>query len=75
MPLDCLVVLNFFRDQLDRAGEVESIILKNQKFLETYTGKLILNADDPNVARLGKANKRNKNIFYYRVNRYEHSTN
>ena len=74
MPLDCLVVLNFFRDQLDRAGEVESIILKNQKFLETYTGKLILNADDPNVARLGKANKRNKNIFYYRVNRYEHST-
>ena len=28
IPLDCLVVLDFFRDQLDRAGEVESIILK-----------------------------------------------
>lgn len=74
IPLDCLVVLNFFRDQLDRAGEVESIILKNQSFLENYTGRLILNADDPNVARLGKANKRNKNIFYYRVAQYENST-
>ena len=28
IPLDCLVVLNFFRDQLDRSGEVETIILK-----------------------------------------------
>ncbi|MCI8291379.1 MAG: DUF1727 domain-containing protein [Clostridia bacterium] len=74
IPLDCLVVLNFFRDQLDRSGEVESLILKNQKFLENYTGNLILNADDPNVARLGKANKRNRNIFYYHVNKYEYST-
>lgn len=74
IPLDCLVVLNFFRDQLDRSGEVESLILKNQKFLEGYTGNLILNADDPNVARLGKANKRNRNIFYYHVNKYEYST-
>lgn len=74
IKLDCLVVLDFFRDQLDRSGEVETLITKIQKFLETYTGKLILNADDPNVARLGKANKRNKNIFYFHVNEYEHST-
>lgn len=74
IPLDCLVVLNFFRDQLDRSGEVESLILKNEKFLENYTGNLILNADDPNVARLGKVNKRNRNIFYYHVNKYEYST-
>lgn len=74
IPLDCLVVLNFFRDQLDRSGEVESLILKNQKFLESYTGNLILNGDDPNVARLGRANKKNRNIFYYHVNKYEYST-
>lgn len=74
IPLDCLVILNFFRDQLDRSGEVESLILKIQKFLETYTGKLILNADDPNVARLGKVNKRNKNIMYYHVDKYKYAT-
>lgn len=67
IPLDCLVVLNFFRDQLDRNGEMETLILKIQKFLETYTGNLILNADDPNVSRLAKANENNKNIFFYSV--------
>lgn len=74
IPLDCLVVLNFFRDQLDRSGEVETIILKNEKFLENYHGKLILNADDPNVSRLGKINKKNRNIFYYRVDKYKYAT-
>ena len=74
IPLDCLVVLDFFRDQLDRAGEVESIILKIQEFLTTYQGKLVLNADDPNVARLGKANKKNGSIYYYHVDKYKFST-
>ena len=55
--LDTLVILDFFRDQLDRNGEVETLILKINKFLKTYTGNLVLNNDDPNVARLGKANK------------------
>lgn len=74
LPLDCLVVLNFFRDQLDRSGEVEALILKIEKFLANYTGRLILNADDPNVARLGKVNKKNKNIMYYHVDRYKYAT-
>ncbi len=52
LKLDTLVVLDFFRDQLDRNGEVESLILKINEFLKTYTGNLILNNDDPNVARL-----------------------
>ena len=52
IKLDTLVVLDFFRDQLDRNGEVESLILKINNFLKTYTGNLILNNDDPNVARL-----------------------
>ena len=74
IPLDCLVVLNFFRDQLDRNGEMETLILKIQKFLETYTGNLILNADDPNVSRLSKANLENDNIYFYSVDKCEEST-
>ena len=74
IPLDCLVVLNFFRDQLDRNGEMETLILKIQKFLETYTGNLILNADDPNVSRLAKANPENKNIYFYSIEECEEST-
>ena len=30
--LDTLVILDFFRDQLDRNGEVETLILKIQNF-------------------------------------------
>lgn len=72
--LDTLVVLDFFRDQLDRNGEVESLILKINDFLKTYTGNLVLNNDDPNVARLGKANPDNKNIYYFSVDQYKFAT-
>ena len=74
IKLDCLVVLDFFRDQLDRNGEVESLILKINDFLKNYNGNLILNADDPNVARLGKANSDSKNIYYFSVSRYAFAT-
>lgn len=72
--LDTLVILNFFRDQLDRNGEVESLILRINEFLKSYTGNLILNNDDPNVARLGNANPQNKNVYYFSVDRYEFAT-
>lgn len=72
--LDTLLVLNFFRDQLDRNGEVESLILKIENFLKTYNGNLILNNDDPNVARLGQANKENKNVYYFSVEKYENAS-
>lgn len=58
LKLDTLVILNFFRDQLDRNGEVESLILRIQEFLKTYQGNLILNNDDPNVARLRTSQSR-----------------
>ncbi len=74
IKLDTLVVLDFFRDQLDRNGEVETLILKINEFLKTYKGNLVLNADDPNVARLGKANPDNKKVYYYRVQKYEYAT-
>lgn len=72
--LDTLVILDFFRDQLDRNGEVESLILKINEFLKTYTGNLVLNNDDPNVARLGKANEENKNVYYFSVEKYQYAT-
>lgn len=71
--LDTLVILDFFRDQLDRNGEVETLILKIQEFLKTYKGNLVLNHDDPNVARLGKANQEMK-VYYYHVEPYENAT-
>lgn len=71
LNLQTLVLLNFFRDQLDRNGEVETLILKVKKFLETFEGNVVLNADDPNVARLGLANPNNKNIHYFSVDRYQ----
>lgn len=72
--LDTLVILNFFRDQLDRNGEVESLILRINEFLKSYNGNLILNNDDPNVARLGQANPSNSNIYYFSVDKYQYAT-
>ena len=74
IPLNTLVVLNFFRDQLDRNGEVESLILKINEFLKTYDGNLVLNNDDPNVARLGRANENNKNVYYFSVEKYKYAS-
>jgi lipid II isoglutaminyl synthase (glutamine-hydrolysing) len=45
------LVLNLFRDQLDRYGELETIAKKIEKALATQ--KAILNADDPRVAEIG----------------------
>jgi UDP-N-acetylmuramyl tripeptide synthase len=49
------LVLNLFRDQLDRYGELESIARKIEKALSTLPdgASAILNADDPRVAEIG----------------------
>jgi UDP-N-acetylmuramyl tripeptide synthase len=50
------LVLNLFRDQLDRYGELETIAKKIEKALSKSTGEdahVILNADDPRVAEVG----------------------
>ncbi|MGN0593482.1 MAG: MurT ligase domain-containing protein [Ruminococcus sp.] len=74
LKLETLVVLNFFRDQLDRNGEVETLILKINEFCKTFTGNLILNGDDPNTARLGRANPNNSNVKYFHVEPYAYAT-
>ena len=59
-----LVVTNFFRDQLDRAGEMETIIRKLMEVTEDFEGHLILNGDDPNVIRLADTAKKAKVHFF-----------
>ncbi len=60
-----IVALNLFRDQLDRYGELDSIVKKWKKALDNIPTKtqLFLNADDPQVAYLG--NTRNVKIHYF----------
>lgn len=74
LKLETLVVLNFFRDQLDRNGEMETLIRKIERFCKTFDGNLILNGDDPNTARLGRANPSNKNVRYFHAEPYEFAT-
>lgn len=62
MTLDYLVVTNLFRDQLDRYGELDTTAKKIQSAIDKNKDlTLILNADDPLVANLGKENNR---IYY-----------
>lgn len=50
-----LVLLNLFRDQLDRYGEINSISLKWKTAIDKLpkSTKLVLNANDPQIAFLG----------------------
>lgn len=60
-----ICLLNLFRDQLDRYGEVDTVRAKWQKILSTLpkTVTLILNADDPGVSFLAMSFN-GKVIFY-----------
>ncbi|WP_449241514.1 MurT ligase domain-containing protein [Desulfoscipio gibsoniae] len=60
-----VLVTNFFRDQLDRYGELDTTVAKVLGALKKLSGdtELILNADDPLVARLFKETGRTT-MFY-----------
>ncbi|MDP4105468.1 MAG: Mur ligase family protein, partial [Bacillota bacterium] len=58
-PPDYLILTNFFRDQLDRYGEVDTLIEKMKDSLRPLDVKLILNADDPFVHRFSDLKKEN----------------
>lgn len=60
-----IIVLNLFRDQLDRYGELDSIAKKWKTLFEKLSEKttVILNADDPLVAFLGE--KLPAHVLYY----------
>ncbi|MFZ5633467.1 MAG: MurT ligase domain-containing protein [Bacillota bacterium] len=59
-----VVVTNFFRDQLDRYGELDKTVSLVRDALKGMEGtKLILNADDPLVAQLGRSTGL-QSVFY-----------
>lgn len=75
LKIDSFIVLNLFADQLDRTGDVNVIISKLEKFIETsFDGNLILNGNDPNVVKLGLKNKKGKN-FYFGVDKLNSKNN
>ncbi len=71
-----IVLLNLFRDQLDRYGEVETTRLKWQKAISALPKDvtLILNADDPGIASLSKTTKAKIVTFGIKDNKITQST-
>jgi UDP-N-acetylmuramyl tripeptide synthase len=65
MTPHAILLLNLFRDQLDRYGEIDSIMKKWQTALaQLQNGTMVLlNADDPKIAYLGKDLKANVSYF------------
>jgi lipid II isoglutaminyl synthase (glutamine-hydrolysing) len=61
-----LVVTNFSRDQLDRYGEVDSNVNRIMELVRNAEErcKVILNGNDPNIARIGSVVKP-ENRFYF----------
>src|SRR4030042_2839440 len=60
-----IVLLNLFRDQLDRYGEIDSIRANWKKIITNLSSKtiLLLNTDDPGISFLEKFHK-GKLIFF-----------
>jgi UDP-N-acetylmuramyl tripeptide synthase len=55
---------NLFRDQLDRYGELDTIAARWQQVLHDADAKLVLNADDPLLADLGREHP---DVLYFGV--------
>lgn len=72
LPVTMLVVNNFFRDQLDRAREMEQLIESIEGVLPDFNGTLLLNGNDPNVVRLSLVAKQAK-VMYYGLNKNDYS--
>ncbi len=68
-----LVLMNLFRDQLDRYGELETTIHKWKKMVESLpeTTKLIINADDPALAYLGSLHQ---NVQFFGLELTDHAS-
>ncbi len=62
-----IVFLNLFRDQLDRYGEIDYVASRWRQALETLPPetRVILNADDPRVAHLGR--DLGSSVVYYGI--------
>lgn len=60
-----ILINNFFRDQLDRSGEMENVVSRIENALVDYNGTLILNHDDPSVIRIKDKVNQAKIISYH----------
>ena len=69
---DYIVLLNLFRDQLDRYGEVNTIANRWGEAIESLSGQtnLILSADDPLIAtmRLHLEGAPQRHLFFFGLN-------
>ncbi|EJR89794.1 hypothetical protein IKE_05968 [Bacillus cereus VD196] len=63
------ICTNFFRDQLDRYGDIDTLIDHIKKTLDGTNTKLVLNTDDPFTMRLSKG-KHSKVYFGIEKNAY-----
>lgn len=64
-----MVVTNFFRDQMDRFGEIDIMVNNIAQAISNKGIKLLLNADDPFVSRLKIASG---NVLYYGMQKHVH---
>ncbi len=65
----CVLVTNLFRDQLDRYGEVDTVLDRwRQAIARLPTGAaVVLNADDPGVASLALGLREDLRVSYFGV--------
>ncbi|SMB95432.1 UDP-N-acetylmuramyl tripeptide synthase [Thermanaeromonas toyohensis ToBE] len=67
VPANLIVITNLLRDQLDRYHELEQILKYIQQTLENMPqAQLLLNADDPLVASLGRYRE---DVYYFGMDR------
>jgi len=67
-----IIILNLFRDQLDRYGEVNSITIRWYTALKKLSRQtaIFINGDDPNLFHLGSqlVNNNFRKIFFFGIN-------
>ncbi|MDR1160088.1 MAG: MurT ligase domain-containing protein [Syntrophomonadaceae bacterium] len=68
---DLLLITNFFRDQLDRFGELDHTIDLIKRAVDGSAIKLILNADDPLVSCFAQESGCEAYYFSYDANAYD----
>lgn len=70
-----VVLMNLFRDQLDRYGELETLVDTWREILDDLDARhdppiLVLNADDPNIAALGHGRE---NVVWFGIDDTRHA--
>jgi UDP-N-acetylmuramyl tripeptide synthase len=69
VPPRVAVFTNLFRDQLDRYGEVDSVVTRWQQAVKMLSNDtiLVLNADDPTTANLGLSASFAGRVLYFGI--------